>query len=171
MLQHHIFSAFARCERNQKGVKALDLSVAQFKLLMTVRRQGEITLRDLAAMLEVSPPSASVMVEKLAERKLLIRERSREDRRKVVIHVSPDEARYLDTVEQQVLTALVNLLNEVGPETAGKWRDALARVEETLLRRQQGGGSVPRGNAAASLQNTARDNQNKQDGERRFNRR
>ena len=137
MLQHHIFSTFARCESAQEGTKSLDLSVAQFKLLLTVRRQGEVTLRELAAMLEVSPPSASVMVERLVERKLLIRERSRKDRRKVMIHVSPDEKRHLDTVEEQVLTSLVELLDDIGPETAEKWGDVLAKVEQVLCRPQR----------------------------------
>ncbi len=137
MLQHHIFSTFTRLEAESNDCMALDLSVAQFKLLMTVRHQGGVTLTELAEILDVSPPSVSVMVEKLVERKLLSRERSSEDRRKVLIEVSPEEKQHLDNVEQQVLASFVDLLEEVGPETARKWGEVLNRVEQVLQERQE----------------------------------
>lgn len=137
MLQHHIFTTFSRIETEHHGCMPLDLSVAQFKLLMTVRHNGEMTLTELADQLDVSPPSVSVMVDRLVERKLLIRERSQQDRRKVVIEVSPAEKKHLDFAEQQVLASFVELLEEVGPEIAEKWGEVLARVEQVLQKRQR----------------------------------
>lgn len=137
MLQQHIFTTFSRIETEHHGCMPLDLSVAQFKLLMTVRHHGEMTLKELADKLDVSSPSVSVMVDRLVERKLLIRERSQQDRRKVVIEVSPTEKKHLDYAEQQVLASFVELLEEVGPETAQKWGEVLARVEQVLEKRQK----------------------------------
>lgn len=137
MLQHHIFSTFAQLETERDEDTALELSIAQFKLLMTVRHHGEMTLKELAEKLNVSSPSVSVMVEKLVERKLLIRERSERDRRKVVIRVSGKEKVHLDAIEEQVLAVFVQLIEDVGPDIAQKWEEVLTRVEQVLAERQQ----------------------------------
>jgi DNA-binding MarR family transcriptional regulator len=106
--------------------------MAQMNLLMNVRGRGELTLRELADLLRVSPPSASVMVDRLVERGLLLRERSTSDRRKVVIGLSPGADELLDTVEAQVLSAFVGLVEELGPDTARRWGEVLQKVEQVL---------------------------------------
>lgn len=138
-MQHFIFSTFSMLESKKGEDNALELSVSQFKLLMTVRHSKETTVKELAQKLGVSPPSVSVMVDKLVDRQLLIRERSNEDRRKVVIRISPDESAHLNEVEEQMLRIFIRLVEDVGPETARKWEEVLARVEEVLDQRQQGG--------------------------------
>lgn len=139
MVQHHIFSTFARLETQTEGCGGpLELSVSQFKLLMTVRHQGEITLKELAEKLNVSSPSVSVMVDKLVDRNLLTRDRSQQDRRKVVIQVSPDEKACLDAMEDKVLHVFTQLLEDVGPEIAKKWEEVLTKVEQVLEPVKQG---------------------------------
>lgn len=133
MVQHHIFSTFARLETQTEGCGGpLELSVSQFKLLMIVRHQGEVTLKELAEKLNVSSPSVSVMVDKLVERNLLTRDRSQQDRRKVVIQVSPDEKACLDAMEEKVLHVFTQLLEDVGPEITQKWEEVLTKVEQVL---------------------------------------
>lgn len=131
LLRRHIFSTLARSEVEGK-YGCSDLSLAQFNLLMAVQTQGAITGGELAAQLGVSPPSVSVMVERLVERGLLVRERSTEDRRKVVLRISNDEALHLARIEEQVLASFVDLVEEVGDETADKWVEVLHQVEQVL---------------------------------------
>ena len=138
LLQHHIFSTFAQLSAEKQDGNEMELSVSQFKLLMMVRHHGEVTLKELAQRLGVSPPSVSVMVDKLVDRKLLTREQSQQDRRKVVIQVSPDEKTCLDAMEEKVLHAFTKLLDEVGPDIASKWEEVLVKVEQVLSDRQQG---------------------------------
>ena len=113
-----------------------DLSVAQMNLILAVRTRGEVTLTELAEILGVSPPSVSVMVERLVERELLLRERATSDRRKVVIQVSPGAGQHIAEMEERVVATFVELLEELGPSTAGKWHEVLEKVEEVLLKRQ-----------------------------------
>jgi DNA-binding MarR family transcriptional regulator len=131
MIRHHIFNSLARLDVCRDSGCA-DLSMAQMNLLMNVRGRGELTLRELADLLRVSPPSASVMVDRLVERGLLLRERSTSDRRKVVIGLSPGADELLDTVEAQVLSAFVGLVEELGPDTARRWGEVLQKVEQVL---------------------------------------
>ena len=142
LLRRHIFSTLARSEGEGKH-GCTDLSLAQFNLLMAVQTHGAITGGELAVQLGVSPPSVSVMVERLVERGLLVRERSREDRRKVVLRISPDEALHFARIEEQILASFVELVEEVGEETASKWVEVLGQVEQVLRRKleQKSGGS------------------------------
>ncbi len=136
MLRHHVFSTLARVEGESRECEHGDLSLAQLNLLLAVRGKGEVTLSELAEILAVSPPSVSVMVERLVEKGLLVRERSTSDRRKVVIHVSPDADHHIAEMEEQMIATFVELVEEVGPETAGKWFEVLERVEQVLKKRQ-----------------------------------
>lgn len=132
LLRRHIFSSLTRVEADDRGSACSELSLAQFNLLMAVQAHGEITGAELAAELGVSPPSVSVMVERLVERGLLIRQRSPEDRRKVVLRMSSDEALHFSKIEEQVLANFVGLVEEVGEETARKWVEVLQQVEQVL---------------------------------------
>ncbi len=136
LLRRHIFSTLARSEGEGKH-GCSDLSLAQFNLLMAVQNHGAITGGELAAQLGVSPPSVSVMVERLVERGMLIRERSKADRRKVVLRISNDEALHLARIEEQVLASFVDLVEAVGDETADKWVEVLQQVEQVLGRKSE----------------------------------
>jgi len=99
---------------------------------MAVQANEGITGSELATILGVSPPSISVMVERLVERDLLVRERSAHDRRKVVLRLSGAKARELALIEEQILASFVDLVTEIGEETAEKWVAVLGEVEKVL---------------------------------------
>lgn len=136
LLRHHVFSSLSRME--EEGCADGDLSLAQLNLILAVRGKGEVALTELAELLCVSPPSVSVMVERLVEKGLLLRERSTGDRRKVVIRVSPDAEHRIGAREEKMIATFVDLLEELGPETAQKWHEVLQNVEKILVQRQAG---------------------------------
>lgn len=136
MLRHHVFSSLTRVKGGVKECEHGDLSLAQMNLILAVRTRSEVTLTELAEILGVSPPSVSVMVERLVEKGLLIRERATSDRRKVGIQVSPDADHHIAEMEERMIATFVELLEELGPETAGTWHEVLERVEQILLQRQ-----------------------------------
>lgn len=132
MIRRHVFTSLTQLEVCGRESGCTEISMAQMNLFMAVRGREELTLSGLADILGVSSPSASVMVDRLVERGMLIRERSSRDRRKVIIGLSPEAERLLTTVEERVLASFVGLVEEVGPETARKWGEVLHRVEEVL---------------------------------------
>ncbi len=133
MVRHHVMSSLPKVEGDcMHG----ELSVAQMNLILAVRTRGEVTLTELAEILRVSPPSVSVMVERLVEREFLMRERATSDRRKVLIQVSPGAGQHIAEMEERVVATFVELLEELGPSTAGKWHEVLEKVEGVLLKRQ-----------------------------------
>jgi DNA-binding MarR family transcriptional regulator len=122
-------------ESKEQKYRCGDLSLAQFNLLMIVRSSGEITGGELAARLGVSPPSVSTMVDKLVAREMLVRQRSSEDRRKVVLQMSSGEAHHFAAVEKEILKNFVALIEEVGEDTASKWVEVLSEVEQVLQKK------------------------------------
>jgi len=106
--------------------------VAQMHLIRMIRDRAEITITELAEKLGVSPPSASVMVDRLVERGILLREQSREDRRKVLVRISPEAVRTIERIEKAILQSFVDLVEKLGPATARKWCEVLDKVQQAL---------------------------------------
>jgi DNA-binding MarR family transcriptional regulator len=109
-----------------------DLSVPQFHAIMIVRTHGQITMTELSDRLGVSPPSASSMVDRLVEKGILTREHSVEDRRKVVVRVSPEAMEDIESVEETILRSFAELVEKIGPEITRKWCQVLERVKSVI---------------------------------------
>ncbi len=117
-----------------------DLSVAQLHVIRVIRSHGEMAMSELADQVGVSPPSASAMVDRLVEKGVLCREHSTEDRRKVVVRISPEGERKAEEVEAGILKLFVDLVEKLGPGTTEKWCQVLERVKAVLA--QDGGPDV-----------------------------
>ncbi len=132
-MHDRIDEAGSSCFNDKEGSNAaVELSFPQKNLMMTIRRQGAVTMSDLACQLGVSPPSASAMVDRLVEKNVLTRAHSTEDRRKVVVRISDDAMSVVDGIEKNVLGFFIELVEKIGPETARKWCQVLERVQSVL---------------------------------------
>jgi len=109
-----------------------DLSMAQVHVLMRIRRMGEVSLTELADHLGVSPPSASAMVDRLVDKTMLTRKPSEEDRRRVVIRISPEALKEIQKIEQVVIQSFVDLVERIGPEYAQQWCSVLDKVRNVI---------------------------------------
>ena len=113
---------------NTKNGQFGDLSLPQMHAVNVTRDRGQITITQLADMLGVSPPSTSVMVDRLVEKGILIREQSKEDRRKVVVSVSPKAVSTYEKFEEKILESFVELVEDIGPEITYQWCEVLKHV-------------------------------------------
>jgi DNA-binding MarR family transcriptional regulator len=109
-----------------------ELSAPQMNMIMMIRVREAVSVTQLAALLNVSPPSVSAMVDRLVERGLLTRSPSSEDRRKVEIRVSPEAIEDISQVEEKILSTFVDLVEALGPETTRKWCDVLDQIQDVL---------------------------------------
>lgn len=109
-----------------------ELSMSQLHVIRIVREFGELSMSGLAEQMAVSPPSASAMVDRLVEKGVLCREHSTQDRRKVVVRISPEAVKKAEMIEQSIMQLFVDLVDKIGAETAQKWCDVLSRVKSVL---------------------------------------
>ena len=90
------------------------------------------SMNELSDTLGVSPPSTTVMVDKLVEKGILTRSHSEKDRRKVFVEISPQAVGVMVDVENAILESFVELVEKIGPETAEKWSEVLEAVRPIL---------------------------------------
>ncbi len=110
-----------------------DISIAQFHTIMMIRKKGKVSLKELAHMQQISPPSASAMVDRLVEKGVLKRDQSQKDRRQVEISLTDNALLRHERVEEAVFSSFVELIEKLGPETTGKWCDVLEEVHQVFL--------------------------------------
>ena len=115
---------------NPKGLE--DLSVQQLQTLTAVWHRKAVSITELAAVMGVSPPSASAMVDRLMEKKLLTREPHPDDRRKVVVRVTPLFEASAEKVEAGIMHTFVDLVKKIGPDAASQWCGILAMIKNHL---------------------------------------
>jgi DNA-binding MarR family transcriptional regulator len=110
----------------------VDLTAAQLQTMIMVHMRGKVSMNELSDTLGVSPPSTSVMVDKLVEKGILTRSHSDKDRRKVFVEISPQAVNVMVGVENAILQSFVELVEKIGPETAQKWGEVLEEVRPIL---------------------------------------
>lgn len=112
---------------SEQAARATGLEPHQHQLLLAVRSQGQPSIRFLAERLQIQHHSAVELVDRLAERGLVVRSRAPSDRRQVLVQLTPR-----GEAELEKLTAChLAELRENGPALV----DALGAV----IRRTNGG--------------------------------
>jgi len=109
-----------------------EFSFAQMRALKFVKAKGQVSITELAELLNVSAPSASTMVERLVEKGVLIRKPDPDDRRRVIVTVSPDVAAVSEQIEKDIFGSFVDLVEKLGPEVADDWCRVITRIGEVL---------------------------------------
>ncbi len=70
--------------------KTTGLTAPQILLLQTIRDQGAVTIGELATNMSLSQATVTTILDRLEKRKLVVRERSSEDKRKVHAYLTDD---------------------------------------------------------------------------------
>lgn len=117
-----------------EAVGSLELSLTQLKLLHYLEdAPSELTLKEAAALVHVSLPAASRMVDDLVRRELVERHEDPDDRRMKRVRPT-DKAR---SVIRRVNAARLNSLEEFTHNLSEEDRRALAQALDRLLARPE----------------------------------
>ncbi len=109
-----------------------DLTLPQFHALNEVMRCDCMAIKELAEALQVSPPSASAMVDRLVDMDLVLREHDTTDRRVVNVRLSERGREAVETLRRDFLEAVSELLERLGPAYAKQWCEVYQRIRELL---------------------------------------
>ena len=132
-LRHRIIARHAEiASAVGRTLSCQSFTIPQMNMLMAVCDLGHATVKELAEALQVSPPSASTMVERLVELGMLTREQSQVDRREVDIRIAPDFEESVAGIRKQILQLVVELFEKIGPEYTRMWSEVFARIGEAL---------------------------------------
>jgi DNA-binding MarR family transcriptional regulator len=102
-----------KCESSERVLR-LGISMAQLHILYTLQRKGQMTMSHLAEVLNVSLSNATGLIDRIEERGFVERTRVPEDRRIVLIRVTPEGERMLgdiDALSDELLRSVLGHLD------------------------------------------------------------
>jgi len=110
----------------------VDITPAQLQAVSVIRKRKRTIITELANLLGVSVASASAMVDRLVKKDILIRDIVPQDRRKVIVRLSPKITKDFKRIEMIILTPICQLIDQVGLETADVRCDMLEQLKASL---------------------------------------
>jgi DNA-binding MarR family transcriptional regulator len=122
--------ASARLHRRLRQEAHTGLSPSQQSALGTIDLQGPITLGDLAAAEQVTPPTITKVVTRLEEEGLIDRTVDASDRRIIRVSTTREGRRRLEHSRARRNAFLAARLEELGPDAVRRLHDAIDAIEE-----------------------------------------
>ena len=116
-------------QKAQEGITPSQLSA-----LVSVEREGPVTLGELAALEGVQPPTMTRIVAALEEADLVEREVDPADRRISRLHITPGARKLLEKNRSRKTAYLASRMRDISDEE----RDVLARAAALLERMTEG---------------------------------
>jgi DNA-binding MarR family transcriptional regulator len=128
----HLRLATARLNRALRQNSGTDLSPTMMSALVTIGRDGPLTLGDLAAAEQVAPPSITKVAAKLVDAGLVQRRVDDGDRRVVWIELSDAGRAHLVESRERRTTWLASRLHDLTPAELAALDAAAALIERLL---------------------------------------
>ena len=125
-------SAVNRLQRRLRQEALGGLSPAQASTLGSVRRLGDPTLGELAAVEQVQPPSMTRIVAALAEGGMVLRRPDPADRRSARVSITPAGTRALERMRSAKNAFLLRRLSELSAEEQQHAAELVALLEHLL---------------------------------------
>lgn len=113
---------------NSKNRLGGECTLMQLGLLWHITQAGNPTMKDVAAFLRVSPPSATGVIDAMVKAKLLERAADKGDRRSVRLRVTPHGSRVLARGWKMMLSRMRKLLSTLSKEDQSRLALILARL-------------------------------------------
>jgi DNA-binding MarR family transcriptional regulator len=120
-----------KCASSERVLR-LGISMAQLHILYTLQRNGEMPMSRLAELLNVSLSSATGLIDRIEERGFVDRTRVPEDRRVVMIRVTPEGLRMLGEIDALSDELLRDVLSRIGPSKLGGVAQAVTALRSAL---------------------------------------
>ena len=95
--------------------EGIDLTYNQYKTLLTIADSGRCSLGDLGRELEVAMSSASQMVDRLVLQGLVQREQDADNRRQVIIRLTPRGQALIGELRRGIVARYRKLLKALDP--------------------------------------------------------
>jgi DNA-binding MarR family transcriptional regulator len=120
-----------KCASSERLLR-LGISMAQLNILFTLQREGEMPMSRLADVLNVSLSNATGLIDRIEERGFVERTRVPEDRRIVLIRVTPAGTRMLEEVDAISDDLLRGVLARLGRARLAGVAQAVADLRRAL---------------------------------------
>jgi MarR family transcriptional regulator, organic hydroperoxide resistance regulator len=119
--------------RSRAGKQPLEgLSIPQYHLLEPLRSEDELTVGVLAEAAGVAPPTATRMLDCLARDGYVTRRHSEEDRRSVLVSLTPSGSAAVQAAHEQVSAWRRRIFDSLEPDEREQAAALLTRLSEAM---------------------------------------
>jgi len=108
------------------------MSILQMRTAMTVMRHQPLSLGELATQLNMSNPSASALVDRMVEHRILHREPDPKDRRKIAVSIHPDSEEKFRSLFENLQHAFLRIADRLGDENVEQWFQVMTQINALL---------------------------------------
>ena len=112
----------------------LDITMAQAKVLFLIRANGAVQMSDLVARLGVTIPTVTGIVDRLVERELVVRRGTPDDRRRVLVEITPSGVELIDGMRDFSAAQLLLLLEVMDEDELGTFLTFLRVLQRAVAR-------------------------------------
>lgn len=135
---------FKAVQAHSKRVeKEVGLSSAQLWMLYEIAENPGIKVSQLANVLSIHASTCSNMLDKLEDKQLICRDRSKKDQRSVHLHITDVGKQLLSKAPQPVQGKLSNALSQLSADQLSNLGDELENLIEALHFPDEKAGFVP----------------------------
>lgn len=99
-----------------KEAKGSGLSLSHFEIIMYLAQKGKVTMKDISTWLNITPPSASVLVDVLVKKNLVSRIQSNKDRRTVHIIINKEAYKLMTEIHKKKMSLFKKILSKLSSE-------------------------------------------------------
>ena len=110
------------------GDVAEEVTLTQYRTLVVLASRGPQSLAELADAVDVTPPTATRMCDRLIKKGLIVRRHERGDRRLIRLTLAKDGRKLVDEVTQRRRTEIVYLMEAIPPDQQAALVDSLQRL-------------------------------------------
>jgi len=110
----------------------VDLPFGQLHAAITIFQIEPCSLSELSQALRVSGTSASLMVDRLVERGLVLRSSDPKDRRRIVIRLEPRIRKYVEEVSGVLCQWLQDITKPLGEDFLDEWYEIMKKIRQVL---------------------------------------
>ena len=121
-----------KCVGSERLVR-LGISMTQLHVMHLLERHGEIAMSRLAEMLDVSDSAATGLIDRIEERGFVERIRVPEDRRIVLVRITPVGRQTLEDVEAARTEIIGRVLDQIDPSQLEGIATAMAALRVAFL--------------------------------------
>ncbi len=118
------------------GDVAEEVTLTQYRTLVVLASRGPKSLAELAEAVDVTPPTATRMCDRLIKKGLIVRRHDRGDRRLIRLTLAKKGRELVDAVTQRRRTEIAHLMEAVP-------KDQQAALVDSLQRLTTAAGEVP----------------------------
>ncbi len=110
------------------GDVAEEVTLTQYRTLVVLASRGPQSLADLAEAVDVTPPTATRMCDRLIRKGLIVRRHDRGDRRLIRLTLAQKGHELVDAVTERRRTEIARLLDAIPSEQQPALVDSLQRL-------------------------------------------